>query len=85
MGFTEPYGPADQIEYIAKQSRKDMNSVLFGEITFSVRAGRIYRVDVNRSVKLDAKILDEARDALDAFKNHDYANYKNPSQSESVI
>lgn len=85
MSFTEPYGPADQIKYICDQSRKEINQTLFGEVTFSVKAGRIFKVQVNRSIKLDDKILSESREAMGDFKSHDYTRYKDKPAEREVI
>lgn len=85
MAFTEPYGPADQIKYICEQSRKEINQTLFGEVTFSVKAGRIFKVQVNRSIKLDDKILNESREAMGDFKNHDYTRYKDKPAEREII
>ena len=60
---------ADQIAHIASRNRSDINNVFFGEIEFCIRAGKIYRVNLNKSLKLDAEILDEARDALEKIRS----------------
>lgn len=82
--FVEPYGPADQMRYICDQSRKEVNEILFGQIIFSVKGGRIFKVEVNKSIKLDNKILNESRDAMDSFKSHDYSKYKKEEGEREV-
>lgn len=83
--FTEPYGPADQIKYICEQSRKEVNETIFGQVIFSIKAGRIFKVEVNKSIKLDSKILNEGREAQSSFKNHDYSKYKENNSEEREI
>lgn len=82
MNFNRSYGPADQIKYIAEKSREELNQCLFGQIEFVIKAGRIFRVNLNRSLKLDDKILSESREASDAFKNHDYSSFNKKNDKE---
>lgn len=83
--FVEPYGPADQIKYVCDQSRREVNEILFGQVVFSVKGGRIFKVEVNKSIKLDSKILDESRSAMDSFKSHDYSKFKREDGEREVV